>query len=141
MFIRQTIFMNGKYQLHIFPWDFRQMKKRLRMISRGQVDDKYSFLYIWLVDFYGIDLFFKKKNFNQLQPQRKSRLIKLICLVFRAIYDTMTVIMLVTAGNFLMEITLEFVASIFVMTKQRFPHILFVCYGIYISCIGQVDRL
>lgn len=34
------------------------MKKRLRMISRGQVDDKYSFLYIWLVDFYGIDLFF-----------------------------------------------------------------------------------
>ncbi|XP_052297625.1 protein ENHANCED DISEASE RESISTANCE 2-like isoform X6 [Citrus sinensis] len=33
------------------------MKKRLRMISRGQVDDKYSFLYIWLmsslVDFYG----------------------------------------------------------------------------------------
>ncbi|KAK9218338.1 hypothetical protein WN943_006975 [Citrus x changshan-huyou] len=34
------------------------MKKRLRMVSRGQVDDKYSFLYIWLVDFYGIDLFF-----------------------------------------------------------------------------------
>ncbi|KAH9752904.1 hypothetical protein KPL71_014891 [Citrus sinensis] len=29
--------------------------------------------------------------------------------------------MLVTAGNFLMEITLEFVASIFVMTKQRSP--------------------
>ncbi|KAH9752909.1 hypothetical protein KPL71_014891 [Citrus sinensis] len=33
----------------------------------------------------------------------------------------MAVIMLVTAGNFLMEITLEFVASIFVMTKQRSP--------------------
>ncbi|KAL9447934.1 hypothetical protein AB3S75_015419 [Citrus x aurantiifolia] len=32
----------------------------------------------------------------------------------------MTVIMLVTAGNFLMEITSEFVASIFVMTKQRY---------------------
>ncbi|KAK9214897.1 hypothetical protein WN944_006897 [Citrus x changshan-huyou] len=30
----------------------------------------------------------------------------------------MTVIMLVTAGNFLMETTSEFVASIFVMTKQ-----------------------
>ncbi|GAY66512.1 hypothetical protein CUMW_249340 [Citrus unshiu] len=44
---------------------------------------------------------------------------------FRAICDTMTVIMLVTAGNFLMEITSEFVASIFVMTKQRFPPILF----------------
>ena len=32
------------------------------MISRGQVDEKYSFLYIWLmsslVDFYGFDLFF-----------------------------------------------------------------------------------
>ncbi|XP_052297594.1 protein ENHANCED DISEASE RESISTANCE 2-like isoform X1 [Citrus sinensis] len=40
------------------------MKKRLRMISRGQVDDKYSFLYIWLVDFYGIDLFFLKKKFQ-----------------------------------------------------------------------------
>ncbi|KAK9218348.1 hypothetical protein WN943_006985 [Citrus x changshan-huyou] len=48
---------------------------------------------------------------------------------FRAICDTMTVIMLVTAGNFLMEITSEFVASIFVMTKQRFPPILVVSYG------------
>ena len=47
----------------------------------------------------------------------------------------MTVIMLVTAGNFLMEITSEFVASIFVMTKQRFPPILVVSYGIYISDI------
>ena len=62
-----------------------------------------------LMDFYGINLFFfqlvaalEEKQGDQIDLSR----------FFGAICNTMTVIMLVTAGNFLMEITSEFVASI-----------------------------
>lgn len=43
----------------------------------------------------------------------------LICQLFRVIYDMMTVIMAVTAGQYLMEKTSEFVARTFARTKQR----------------------
>lgn len=51
-------------------------------------------------------------------------LIKLICPVSRVTYDMMTGIMVVTAGKYLMETTLEFVARIFVMTSRRSANLL-----------------
>jgi hypothetical protein len=56
------------------------------------------------------------------QPWKKNQWTKLICPVFRVTSGVMTVIILVTAGEFQMETTLESEASIFVMIKQRFPN-------------------
>ena len=59
--------------------------------------------------------------FHELKPWKKNQWTKLICPVFRVTSGVMTVIILVTAGEFQMETTLESEASIFVMIKQRFP--------------------
>lgn len=60
-------------------------------------------------------------NLFNMKPWKRNQHIKLIYPVFRVICVVMTVIMLVTAGEFLMGTTSEFVANVFVMTKQRFP--------------------
>ena len=58
--------------------------------------------------------------FFSMQLLKKNQANQLICLVSQVIYVVMTVIMHVTAGEFLMGTTSEFAASIFVMTNQRF---------------------
>lgn len=65
---------------------------------------------------------------HELKPWKRKPTIKLMFHVFREIYDVMTVIRAVTAGRYLMETTSEFVASIFVMTKQRFSYPLLVYF-------------
>ena len=65
---------------------------------------------------------------HELKPWKRNPTIKLMFHVFRVIYDVMTVIRVVTAGRYLMGTTSEFVASIFVLTKQRFsdPFLVFI---------------
>ncbi|XP_020958746.1 uncharacterized protein LOC110262644 [Arachis ipaensis] len=55
------------------------------------------------------------------QSWKKNQQMKLTCLHFRVTYVVMIGIMLVIAGKFLMEITLESEASIFALTSPRFP--------------------
>lgn len=58
-------------------------------------------------------------NFH-LKLLKKNQLLKLTCLAFRAIFDELIMKIAVTVGDYLMETTLNFVASVFAMTNQRF---------------------
>lgn len=62
------------------------------------------------------------KTFYDVKPWKKNQQTKLIQPVFRVISGMMTVKKHVTAGQSQKGTTLESGASIFVMTKQRFPN-------------------
>lgn len=77
--------------------------------------------------------FFTDISFVLVKHSKKNLWIKLIFPSFRVTFDVMTVIMVVTAGEYLMEITSEFVARTFAMINQRcalvVPHFLDNLFG------------